>query len=152
MRAALAIALASALLFSMAVFHPSRAEDAGYASQKVVYHNNGRDGDSTAYFKAVLKNIANHLDAVGDQNATIRVVNHGNGVALLALAMTDQEIAVKIDALRARGVKFLVCENTLKERKIDWTTLYGVKEDDLVTSGVAELVKLQQDGFVYIHP
>jgi hypothetical protein len=31
-------------------------------------------------------------------------------------------------------------------------TLYGVKQEDLVPSGVAELARLQLMGFQYIHP
>ena len=30
--------------------------------------------------------------------------------------------------------------------------LYGVKDADVVPSGVAELARLQGQGFVYIHP
>ena len=44
------------------------------------------------------------------------------------------------------------CRSTLDERNIDWHTLYGVKQEDLVPSGVAELARLQLMGFQYIHP
>jgi intracellular sulfur oxidation DsrE/DsrF family protein len=50
------------------------------------------------------------------------------------------------------GVRFLVCGHTLRERKIDRNTLYGVTEDEVVPSGVAELARLQGMGFAYIHP
>jgi intracellular sulfur oxidation DsrE/DsrF family protein len=60
-------------------------------------------------------------------------------------------LADRLDALRADGVRFLVCANTLRERQIDWHSLYGVKEEDMVPSGVAELARLQAVGFVYIH-
>ena len=55
------------------------------------------------------------------------------------------------DAMKAMGVSFLICANTLRERKIDWHKLYGVKEEDIVPSGVAELARLQGMGFVYVH-
>jgi intracellular sulfur oxidation DsrE/DsrF family protein len=48
-------------------------------------------------------------------------------------------------------VRFLICANTLRERKIDWHDLYWVKAEDIVPSGVAELARLQGLGFVYIH-
>lgn len=46
------------------------------------------------------------------------------------------------------GVSLLDCANTLRERKIDLSTLYGVSEDDLVPSGVAKLPRLQGMGFL----
>jgi hypothetical protein len=46
-------------------------------------------------------------------------------------------------------VRFLICANTLRERKIDGHDLYGVKAEDIVPSGVAELARLQGMGFVY---
>jgi len=148
----LAALVATVLAFSFPAGGAARAEPFAYGPQKVVYHNNGRSGDAERSFKALLRNIANQLDAVGDGNATIRVVNHGDGVALLQLATSNKDLATALDGLRARGVRFLVCKNTLKDRAIDWKTLYGVKEEDLVASGIAELVKLQAEGFAYIHP
>jgi intracellular sulfur oxidation DsrE/DsrF family protein len=64
----------------------------------------------------------------------------------------DQKLAQAIDDRKADGVRFLICQNTLDERKIDWHTLYGVTEQDIVPSGIAELVRLQKMGFTYVHP
>ena len=148
--AAFAVLFAAALGLSVSAA-PETAKS-HYAPQKVVYHNNGRGKDSAAYFKSLLKNLRNHVDAVGAERVQVRVVNHGDGIGLLQIATTDPEIAKKIDALRADGVRFLVCRNTLEGRNIDWRTLYGVKEGDIVLSGMAELVRLQQQGFHYVHP
>jgi len=122
-----------------------------YADQKVVYHNDGNAGDAAAYFKRMLNSINNHIEAVGQDHVEIRVVSHANGVELFQLAQTNKELAGFLDGLRAKNVRFLICGNTLRERKIDWKTLYGVKEDDIVPSGVAELARLQGMGFAYIH-
>lgn len=123
-----------------------------YKDQKVVYHNDGGAPDNAAYFRKLLTNIKNHIDAVGKDHVEIRVVDHGDGLILFQMANKDPDLAHRIDALKAEGVKFLICSNTLRERHIDWHTLYGVKEDDLIPSGVAELARLQQMGYVYIHP
>ena len=122
-----------------------------YQDQKVVYHNDGGGLDNAAYFKRMLNSIKNHIEAVGKDHIEIRVVDHSAGVDLFQIAQTDKLLAGQIDYLRAQGVRFLICANTLKERQIDWHTLYGVKEDDIVPSGVAELARLQGMGFVYIH-
>lgn len=126
--------------------------DQEYPDQKVVYHNDGQVYENPKYFRKLLRNARNHVAAVGKEHVNIRIVDHGDGVVMLQLANADPELAKQIDELRDQGVKFLVCKNTLSERKIDWHTLYGVKESDLVTSGVAELAKLQQQGFLYVHP
>lgn len=123
-----------------------------YAPQKVVYQNYGQGKETAAYLEGLLRNLKNHVDAVGEGRIDIRVVNHGKGIILLQSATMDPAIAEKIDALRAKGVRFLVCRNTLKRHNIDYRDLYGVKEEDLVPSGMAELVRLQQEGFIYVHP
>ena len=128
------------------------APTAYYVDQKVVYHNDGSGPDRGASFKRLLGNLRNHVEAVGREHLDIRVVSLGDGVALFQLAVDDRELASRIDALKASGVRFLVCANTLRDRKIDRGTLQGVSEDDIVPSGVAELARLQGMGFAYIHP
>ncbi|MEE7492060.1 MULTISPECIES: DsrE family protein [Methylobacterium] len=148
----LMLALALAIMGIGTVHAGSEAPAGHYADQKVVYHNGGGGPDGAAYFKRLLANLRNHVDAVGRTRVEIRVVSLGDGVGLFQAAANDKELAGRIDALKGMGVRFLVCANTLRERKIDRTTLYGVGEDDLVPSGVAELTRLQGMGFAYIHP
>jgi uncharacterized protein len=123
-----------------------------YADQKVVYHNDGGGPDNATYFRRMLNNLRNHVAALGKDHIEIRVVDHGDGIIMLQTASTDEKLAQLIDARKADGVRFLVCQNTLDERHIDWHTLYGVSEDDIVPSGVAEIVRLQMMGFTYVHP
>ncbi|MBK3397717.1 MULTISPECIES: DsrE family protein [Methylobacterium] len=147
----LMIAVVLATLSLGAAHAGSEAPAGYYADQKVVYHNDG-GLDGAAYFKRLLGNLRNHVEAVGKAHVEIRVVSHGDGVALFQSAVNDKEVAARIDALKGIGVRFLICANTLRERKIDRGTLYGVTEDDVVPSGVAELARLQGMGFAYIHP
>jgi intracellular sulfur oxidation DsrE/DsrF family protein len=152
MKRLLAAAFAAMLIvFGLSSVNVNAAPAGYYQDQKVVYHNDGGGPDNPAYFKRMLNSIKNHIAAVGKDHVEIRVVDHGAGVDLFQAAKTDKELAERVDALRADGVRFLICANTLKERQIDWHQLYGVKEDDIVPSGVAELARLQAMGFVYIH-
>ncbi len=130
---------------------PAAAEEP-YGKQKVVYHNNGAQPGDDHYFKGLLANVANHIRALGEENAEIVVVSHGGGVDMLQQAVTDPGLAKRIDALRGEGVRFLVCANTLNARKLTAADLYGAKEEDVVPSGVAEIAHLEQQGFVYMHP
>jgi len=147
------IGLSFALLLTAVSATGVGAAPAGYyADQKVVYHNDGGGPDNAAYFRKMLNNVRNHVAAVGKDHVEIRVVDHGDGVVMLQMAKTDEKLAQMIDARKAEGVRFLICRNTLEERNIDWHTLYGASEQDLVPSGVAELARLEIMGFVYIHP
>jgi len=151
------------LLLTAAALQSANAyADNGYGKQKVVYHINYDDPKLQA---GALRNIQNHINAVGKDDLEIRVVLHGNGLALLLEpdslekltkfkhANADEKMTAKIDGLKDQGVAFNVCANTVRGRKVDLETdLYNVSPDDIVPSGVAEVAKLQQDGFVYIKP
>lgn len=134
--------------------------DERYGTQKVVYHVNFDDAKTQ---KAALRNIQNHINAVGAGNIEVKVVMHGDGVSLVmepdalegtkmkaANATAEQE--AKIAGLKDQGVAFEVCANTLKGRKVPMDALYDVDEADVVPSGVAEISRLQQMGYTYIKP
>lgn len=122
-----------------------------YAFQKVVYQNDGGLPDDRAYFSQLLRNLAAHVEATNGR-VEIRVVSFARGVALFQMAKSDPELAGRIDALRAKGVRFLVCRNTLHALKLAPEDLYKVTPQDVVPSGVAEIARLQGLGFVYVHP
>ena len=52
----------------------------GYGKQKVVYHINVDNPKQNA---GALRNIQNHINAVGVEDRDIRVVMHSNGLAVL---------------------------------------------------------------------
>jgi intracellular sulfur oxidation DsrE/DsrF family protein len=135
-------------------------EAARYAKQKVVYHINYYDPKKQA---GALRNIQNHINAVGAENLDLKVVLHGNGVALLLEpdglegtkmkeANATDEMQARISGLKDQGVSFNICANTLKGRKVDTADLYDFSEADVVPSGVAELAHLQAEGYTYIKP
>ena len=129
--------------------------------QKVVYHINYDDPAAQA---GALRNIQNHINAVGAANLDLKVVMHGKGLTLLltpdAVSRTKlkqgnatEELQAKIAGLKDQGVAFQVCSNTLKGKQVDYTQdLYDVDEADIVPSGVAELARLQGLGYAYVKP
>ena len=123
---------------------------ASYAKQKVVYHVNYFDVKRSI---GAMRNAQNHINALGQGNHEIRFVLHGNGVELLRkVAQESPDAANRIDSLRSQGVNFNICANTLKGRKIALEDLHFSEQADIVPSGVAEIGKLQQEGFVYLRP
>jgi intracellular sulfur oxidation DsrE/DsrF family protein len=124
-----------------------------YGTQKAVYHINVNGGEGDAYYLGALRNIQNHLNAVGAENMDMRVVLHGNGLNLLANALTNETLQTRVVELKGQNVSFAICNNTIVGRNINPDTdLFDVWEDDIVPSGVAELSYLQQQGFTYVKP
>ncbi len=127
--------------------------DAGrYGKQKVVYHINYPGGKSDKKYKGALRNIQNHINAVGAKNLDLKVVIHGNGIFLLKSARAPGKLQSAVASLKSQNVSFSVCANTLKGKKIKQDELYEVFDQDIVPSGVAELTYLQQKGYTYIKP
>jgi len=116
-------------------------------SDKVVYHVNDSQNATAA-----LRNIGNHLEV--DPNAKIVVVTHAQGVDFLMNDAKDKNgnpYNIPVEALKAKGVTFDVCEITLRNRKLEKKQF--IPEASFVPSGVAEIGKLQaREGFVYLKP
>ncbi len=120
---------------------------ATWAQDAVVYHI---DDTSSQALKG-LRNIRNHLDV--DPTAKITVVTHAFGVDFLMEGMKDRNespFAATVAGLTARGVKFEVCEITLKNRNLKKDQF--IQEAEFTPSGVVRLAKLQKQGSAYIKP
>lgn len=126
----------------------------GYDKQKVVYHVNNIHTATGA-----LRNVKNHLNALGDKNVEIIVVTHSSG----AFAMVDGAMGKKnkktgkvynlndtIAGLANRGVKFQICANTIRGKKINKNKIN--ENAEIIPSGVAHVAHLQQKGYLYVKP
>ena len=120
---------------------------ASWAQDMVVYHI---DNAAPQGLKG-LRNIRNHVDV--DTTAKITVVTHANGVDMLmvdAKAENGTEYAPLVSALKARGVRFEICEITLKNRNLKREQF--VLDAEFTPSGVVRIAKLQKQGAAYIKP
>ncbi|NNF71546.1 MAG: hypothetical protein HKN02_05065 [Rhodobacteraceae bacterium] len=146
------LTLAAAALLALGSFAvPAMAE--GYGKQKVVCHINYDGGEDSRAYRGAMRNVQNHINAVGAENLEVKVVLHGNGLGLLMNAKKNDALQTAVSSLKGQNVNFHVCNNTLKGRKISCEDdLYDVWEEDIVPSGVAELSRLQQMGYTYIKP
>ena len=117
------------------------------AQDSVVYHI---DDMSLQALKG-LRNIRNHLDV--DPAAKVTVVTHALGIDFLLEGAKDingSAFAGPVAALVARGVKFEICEITLKNRNMKREQF--IQEAEFTPSGVVRLAKLQHAGAAYIKP
>ena len=135
-------ALAASALSLAALWTPM-----ALAQDRVAYHI---DDAATQGLKG-LRNIRNHLDT--DPSARITVVTHANGVDFLLEGAKDANgsaFAGPVAALVARGVKFEVCEITLRNRNLKREQF--IQEAEFTPSGVVRLTKLQVAGHAYLKP
>ncbi len=134
----------TALLASFLVWGSALAQD------KVVYHIDNAEAQATKG----LRNIRNHLDVAPDTK--IVVVTHADGVDFLMEGAKDKknpniDYASLVSALKSRGVRFEVCEITLRNRNLrkDQFSM----DAEFTPSGVARVGQLQQrEKFAYIKP
>ncbi len=121
-----------------------------FAQDKVVYHIDNSETQATKG----LRNIRNHLDVAPDTK--IIVVTHAEGVDFLMEGAKDRknpdiDYASLVSALKARGVRFEVCELTLRNRNLKRDQF--IMDAEFTPSGVVRIGQLQQrEKFAYIKP
>lgn len=117
---------------------------------KVVYHID----DAASQATKGLRNIRNHLDVAPDTQ--IIVVTHANGVDFLFEGAKDAknpnvDYGALVSSLKARGVRFEVCEITLKNRNLKREQFS--LDAEFTPSGVVRVGALQfREGYAYIKP
>lgn len=108
---------------------------------RIVFHLATSD---TLAQKALVKQLSNVLEYW--DTAKIEVVVHNNGVNFMK--QDEARFAKEIADLRQRGVVFAVCENTLKQRKIEKNQI--LPSAVFVPVGLSEIVLRQEEGWSYI--
>ena len=118
---------------------------APYGTVKVVVPITSSD---PAVWGFKLHNLQNSENGIQQWKGRLqaRIVLYGQGVKLLEQPIDDQ-LKTAVDKLRSEGVRFDVCNNTLEAMKLDWHSLYGVKETDIVPSGFLEVAWLANHGW-----
>ena len=123
---------------------------AAYAQDKVVYHIDNTEAQATK----ALRNVRNHLDVAPDTKVV--VVTHAEGVDFLMEGAKDKknpniDYASLVSALKARGVRFEVCEITLRNRSLKKDQF--IMDAEFTPSGVARIGQLQvRERYAYIKP
>lgn len=123
---------------------------AALAQDKVVYHFDNAQAQATKG----LRNIRNHLDVAPDTK--IIVVAHADGVDFLMEGAKDAknpdiDYGALVSDLKSRGVRFEVCELTLKSRNLKKDQFS--MDAEFTPSGVARIGQLQfREHYAYIKP
>ncbi|MBK9244049.1 MAG: DsrE family protein [Burkholderiales bacterium] len=142
------LAVPAVLMLAFATLFASLAYQqwAAMGEERIVYHINESTNPATA-----LRNLANHVES--NPNLRAVVVAHNKGIDFLLAGARDADsgdlFEEAVAALRARGVDFRVCGNTLARRAISPAAV--IPEATLVPSGVAEIGRLQtRERYAYL--
>jgi intracellular sulfur oxidation DsrE/DsrF family protein len=141
----------ASLILGMALSLSAAAQTvAQTAADKVVYHIDNAAAQATKG----LRNIRNHLDVAPETQ--IVVVTHADGVDFLMEGAKDKnntnvDYRALVSALKARGVRFEICEITLKNRNLNKAQFS--MDAEFTPSGVVRVGRLQaREGYGYIKP
>ncbi|MEY2963804.1 MAG: hypothetical protein RL754_1065 [Bacteroidota bacterium] len=102
------------------------------------------DSDRTQDQKATLSRIE-ALKAGWGEDVKIRLVVHGEGIALYEMAKTKHEAQIK--ELMEDGVQFVVCRKSMLNQELVPADLIGGVE--MVQMGVKEIIVKQEGGWTY---
>ncbi len=101
--------------------------------------------NDTMAWKGAISNIVNLKKGWGD-DVEIELVAHGPGIGFLLSSQTTQLAA--ITKLKADGVIFAICENTLNSKNINPSLI--LPEAITVPMGIGEVILKQELGWSYI--
>jgi len=139
--------LAGALLVGVAAARAGERASAGTpargAKHRVVFHVNV---DQDERWQEVLNNVENVQRAFGPEGVEIEVVTHGAGVGLVQ--SRNASLRERVERISKTGPVFAACSNTLKKNELTSADLdTGVK---VVDSGLAEVIRRQEEGWTYV--
>lgn len=99
-----------------------------------------------ALHEAALRNISNTLADLGP-DTEVALMAYGAGLGLVTDETGFQD---QVDDLVEQGVQMLACRNTMTRLRIpEDRLLQGV---EIVSSGIGEIVRRQQQGWAYVRP
>ncbi|SMD46251.1 hypothetical protein SAMN00777080_4932 [Aquiflexum balticum DSM 16537] len=127
--------------FLLVIGLPVHAQVVSEAEHRIVFQLVSGNSETHTKF---LRQIDNILTAA--PNSKIEVVTHGMGVDLLKAKDNGFELDLK--SLTGKGVNFVICENTLKQRKLEKNQFLSLA--NFVPSAILELVIKQEQGWIYI--
>lgn len=110
-------------------------------THNVVFHLATPD---TSAYRALTKQLSNVLDVWPKANIEVVVHNKGLGFVMKEKSQFEPEII----SLVGKGVKFVVCENSLKQQKLSKTQIFP--QTSFVPAGLVEIIEKQETGWSYI--
>jgi intracellular sulfur oxidation DsrE/DsrF family protein len=139
---ALAVVLFGTTPFSLA--EPAKSSKAAVAKNRIVFQVSE---DDTKKWNSVLGNIHNIQYDLAKEGVSVTLVAIGAGLGMLT---ADSLVANRVQDAIAEGVRFVACGNSMEAQQIEKGDL--VPGTQTVKAGYVEIMRLQQQGWVYLRP
>ena len=103
--------------------------------------------DNVATWNQALNVVKNIQVEYGKDKVDVELVVFGNGAGLLKF---DSQLANRIDDTMAGGAKVVMCQNSMKARKLTEADMHaGI---GFVKAGVVEIIEKQKQGWAVLRP
>jgi intracellular sulfur oxidation DsrE/DsrF family protein len=99
----------------------------------------------TLEHKGFLNNLKNLKEGWGD-SVQVEVVVHGPGIDLVTKGKSTGKMEIQM--MMEKGVRFVVCRNTMKQRNISEEQI--IPNVGFVQMGVGEIILKQEQGWSYL--
>lgn len=129
------------VLFISIFSNTSFAQQTDTKEHKVVMQLTTPD---TAAYRALVKQLGNMTKIW--PNAKVEVVIHNKGIALMKKESSN--VADEIAALTKKGVRFVVCEFTMEQLKLEKSQILDVAY--YTPYGLIAIVSKQEEGYSYL--
>ena len=141
MKRAFLLATSLLLLWSFAAFSQTAAKP----KYHVVFQMSEAEGPA---WNSLVLHVNNTMKSLAETGgAEVEVVFYGPGLLMLTKAGKAFEEPLK--QLADNGVKLIACRNAMKNRNVKTEDLFPFASQ--VDSGIAEMVRKQEQGWAYIH-
>ncbi|MBL7820709.1 MAG: DsrE family protein [Saprospiraceae bacterium] len=122
--------------------NPAKSKKPTAAKHRVVIQLTTND---TSAWKGLMNNLKNLREGWGDA-VEIEVVAHSHGIEMVMNAKTTQKM--KIEEFIQSGIRFVACENTMKQKNIKKEEI--LPEVGYVPMGIGEIIMKQEKGWSYL--
>lgn len=123
-------------------------------TRKLVIHVNDNDESKMQAAMTIVRNVSEHYARYGD-DVDVRIVAIGGGLTLFRADKSNYASSLRRLKTRFPRVQYLACGNTMKGTQ-DQERLSGpiplLPDVQVVETGVAALMELQEKGFSYVRP
>ena len=110
----------------------------------IVFHMTDADPQK---WNIVLNNAGNVQEELGKDKVVIEIVTHGPGINMLK---AESKVAPRLAQAMDRNINLYACENTMRMAKVTKADMYaGIS---YAPSGVAHIIRRQEEGWTYLRP
>jgi len=121
-------------------------------THRVAFHVDQNDPKLMNLTLNNVQNVTNYYESIGD-TVEIQVVAYGPGLHMLRADTSPVADRIAVMSLELEDVTFAACGNTLRNMEAQsGATVDLLEEAEMVTSGVVQLITLQEQGWAYIRP